>query len=172
MSAALLAAGCGGSHPSSLVSDGGSSGSSDTGPSTDGAAPRDGGPNDDAGDGTAPINVTADFFVAVDGKDSWSGTLAAPNAAASDGPFKTLGKAQTAVRAVSRTGRTTPIQVVVRGGTYILAAPWTFAAADAGTVAVPIVYAAYPGETPIVSGGVELGGWTSASAGTWTTTTQ
>lgn len=171
MSAALLAAGCGGSHPSSLVSDGGSNGSSDTGPSTDGASSGDGGPNDDAGDGTAPIGVTADFFVAVDGNDSWSGTLAAPNAAASDGPFKTLGKAQTAVRAVSRTGRTTPIQVVVRGGTYILAAPWTFAAADAGTVAVPIVYAAYPGETPIVSGGVELGGWTSASAGTWTTTT-
>jgi hypothetical protein len=172
VSAALLLAGCGGGSPSA-AGDGGSSGS-DTGtrPTLDGAMPGDSGSGDGlAGDGTTPINVTADFFVAVDGNDSWSGTLPAPNAAGSDGPFKTLTKAQTAVQGVSRTGRTTPIQVVVRGGTYTLTAPWTFAAADAGTAAVPIVYAAYPGETPVISGGTQLGGWTSPSSGTWTTTT-
>jgi hypothetical protein len=172
VSAALLLVGCGGGGSSPAVNDGGSSGpDTGRGPTMDGAMPGDGGSGDGAGDGTTPIHVTADFFVAVDGNDSWSGTLAAPNDAASDGPFQTLARAQTAVRGVSRTGRTTPIQVVVRGGTYTLTAPWTFAAADAGTAAVPIVYAAYPGETPIVSGGTQLGGWTSPSAGTWTTTT-
>lgn len=169
-----LLAGCGGGGASSTSNDGGSP-AADTGagPGPDGAVPHDAGSpeKDAAGDGSTPIQVTADFFVAVDGNDSWSGTLAAPNAAATDGPFKTLGRAQTAVRGVSRTGRTTPIQVVVRGGTYALTAPWTFTAADAGTAMVPVVYAAYPGEIPVVSGGVQLGGWTSPSAGTWTTTT-
>ena len=41
---------------------------------------------------------TADFFVAPDGNDSWSGTLAAPNTDRTDGPFASISRAQDAVR--------------------------------------------------------------------------
>ena len=40
----------------------------------------------------------ADFYVSTGGSDSWSGTLAAPNAQRSDGPFATLERARDAVR--------------------------------------------------------------------------
>ena len=40
----------------------------------------------------------ADFYVATDGNDAWSGTLASPNAAKTDGPFATLQRARDAVR--------------------------------------------------------------------------
>lgn len=40
----------------------------------------------------------ADFYVATNGNNDWSGTLAEPNAAKTDGPFSTLAKAQEAVR--------------------------------------------------------------------------
>ena len=112
----------------------------------------------------------ADFFVATNGNDSWSGTLAAPNSAGTDGPFATLGHAQTMVRSVSRSGRTTPITVSVRAGTYFLTNSWTFDATDAGTAAVPIVYAAYPCEAPVISGGFAIDSWTTDSSGALTAT--
>ena len=40
----------------------------------------------------------ADFYVSTQGNDSWSGTLAEPNATKTDGPFLTIGQAQKAVR--------------------------------------------------------------------------
>ena len=40
----------------------------------------------------------ADFYVAVNGNDDWSGTLAEPNADKTDGSFATLKRAQQAVR--------------------------------------------------------------------------
>ncbi|MFA5326800.1 MAG: DUF1349 domain-containing protein [Prolixibacteraceae bacterium] len=40
----------------------------------------------------------ADFYVATNGNDTWSGTLAEPNAAKTDGPFLTPERAQKAVR--------------------------------------------------------------------------
>ena len=39
-----------------------------------------------------------DFFVSVNGNDNWSGTLEAPNATNTDGPFATISRAQLAVR--------------------------------------------------------------------------
>ncbi|MDB4583819.1 hypothetical protein N9164_11750 [Draconibacterium sp.] len=39
----------------------------------------------------------ADFYVATNGNDKWSGRLSAPNATRTDGPFATLSKAQMAV---------------------------------------------------------------------------
>ena len=46
--------------------------------------------------------TAADFYVATDGNDAWSGTLASPNAEKSDGPFATLQRARDAVRAKGR----------------------------------------------------------------------
>lgn len=41
-----------------------------------------------------------DFFISTKGNDSWSGTLAEPNAAGTDGPFATVQRVQKAVRAL------------------------------------------------------------------------
>ena len=73
-----------------------------------------------AADGT--LDLKADFYVATDGSDAWSGRLPAANAARTDGPFGTLERARDAVRHVDRMRRTTPLVVMVRGGTYFSAA--------------------------------------------------
>jgi hypothetical protein len=120
-------------------------------------------------DTTAPDAATpaANFFVALDGSDAWSGTLATPTG--SDGPFATIAAAQLAVRGYVAAHPGEPVTVLVRDGTYYLTDALTFTAADSGTQAAPITWAAYPGEAPVVSGGVPITGWTDAGNGRWTT---
>src|SRR5882672_4184165 len=100
----------------------------------------------------------ADFFVATNGNDNWSGKLAVPNAGGNDGPFATLAKAQQAAHA-SKPQAT----ILVRGGTYFLEKPLSFSAADSNTT-----IAAYPSEAPIFSGGQRITGWKKDAQGWWT----
>jgi parallel beta-helix repeat protein len=107
-------------------------------------------------------NRQGTFFVAPNGRDSWSGALAEPNRTGTDGPFATLGRARDAVREwKSRPGgqAKSPIHVSVRGGKYFLNEPVVFTSGDSGAQESPIVYAAYPGEKPVVSGGRRITGW-------------
>ena len=100
------------------------------------------------------------LYVATDGNDAWSGTRAAPVADRSDGPFATLTRASDAIRErKGRDGLTRPITILVRGGKYYLEQPLVLRAEDSGTYEYPITYAAYPGEQPIISGGIEIDGW-------------
>ena len=46
--------------------------------------------------------ASANFYVAPNGKDSWSGKLPAPNANNTDGPFASVAKAQIAVQELSK----------------------------------------------------------------------
>ncbi|WP_448191915.1 cellulase family glycosylhydrolase [Azospirillum sp. sgz301742] len=94
------------------------------------------------------------YYVATNGNDSWTGLLAEPNVGNTDGPFLTLGKARDAMRA-SGLKRT-----IVRGGTYRFTTQMTLNTADNGTT-----WEAYPGETPILSGGEKLTGFASEGAG-------
>jgi hypothetical protein len=48
---------------------------------------------------------------------------------------------------------------MLRGGTYRLKQSVVFSGRDSGTEQAPITYAAYPGETPILSGGRPVTGW-------------
>ncbi len=118
--------------------------------------------------GTAPP-TSLTYYVAPNGNDSWSGTLAAPNAAASDGPFATIDHARAAVRALKKIGLT-QITVQIRGGTYYLPSTLQFTGADSGTPALSIAYQRYPGESPVISGGVRVANWTSAGGNVWKTT--
>jgi len=104
---------------------------------------------------------TAAFYVATDGNDAWSGKLAAPDAAKTDGPLATLRRARDAVRELkaAREGLTAPVTVMVRGGRYYLESTFDLTAADSGTADAPITYCAYPGETPVISGGRRITGW-------------
>jgi hypothetical protein len=103
----------------------------------------------------------ADFYVALNGNDRWSGRLASPNAKRTDGPFATIEAAQAAVRRLrSSQTKPTPVTVLIRGGVYELPAPITITPDESGSAGAPTVYAAYPGERPVLSGGKRLTGWT------------
>jgi hypothetical protein len=69
------------------------------------------------------------FYVATNGNDSWSGTLASPGRG--DGPFATIKRARDAIRRLGRPER--PITVYLRGGVYSLSEPLVFAPQDSGT---------------------------------------
>ena len=47
-------------------------------------------------------NAVADFYVSPKGNDSWSGTLAEANSSKDDGPFKTIARAQEAVKELKK----------------------------------------------------------------------
>src|SRR5690606_326772 len=85
------------------------------------------------------------------GDDSNPGTL--------DAPFLTLAKARDVVRAAS-VEMADDIHVYLRGGTYRLSETLVLTPEDSGKNGHSIVYQAYPGETPILSGSVQVTGWT------------
>ncbi len=100
----------------------------------------------------------ADFYVAPNGSDTAAGTRAAP--------FATPGRARDAARALRKT--TPParaITILLRGGRYEFTEPLALTRDDSGTKGSPLVFAAHPDETPILSGGtlakpkVEAGVW-------------
>lgn len=81
------------------------------------------------------------YYVSPSGNDANPGTLQLP--------FASIQRAQAAVQ--QKTG-----SVLLRGGTYYLAEPLVFTERDSGDKAAPVVYEAYPGEQPVLSGGVLL----------------
>ncbi len=101
----------------------------------------------------APVSL----YVSTQGSDAWSGTLAAPNAAGTDGPFATFTRARDEVRKLRGAG---PATVQVRGGIYPLAATLSLTAEDSGTAQTPVTWQAYPGEQPILIGGKTIAGFT------------
>ena len=119
--------------------------------------------------GSAPAPASVTFYVAPNGNDSWSGRLAAPNSANTDGPFATLDRARAFVQSIVKAGLTS-VTVQLRGGTYYLPDTVMFTAADSGSPALDIVYQNYPGESPRLSGGVRVQNWTNTGGNTWKTT--
>jgi len=118
----------------------------------------------------APLNIGtgADYFVATNGNDSWSGTLTAPNAKNTDGPFATIAHTQTAVQTLlaNANGRTTPVTVQIEGGNYYQQA-LTFTSADSGTSTLPVLWENYPNQTPVISGGMVVTGWTNTTGNSY-----
>ena len=102
---------------------------------------------------TADLNL----FVSPAGDDTWSGSIAAPNAEGTDGPVKTVTRARDRVR--ESRGAAEPVNVYLRGGVYPITEAITFTPEDSGTANAPISYRAYTGETPIISGGLAITGW-------------
>jgi hypothetical protein len=134
----------------------------------DAAADARGDATRDAGLDANVGTTVGDFYVATNGKDTWSGTLAAPNAGATDGPFLTFDRARLAVQPFKSAHPGKNVTVVFRGGTYLLPATLMFGASDSGAANQQISYTNYTGETPVVSGGIAISGWSQPSAGRWT----
>ena len=93
----------------------------------------------------------ATFYVAPTGSDSNPGTEAAP--------FKTITKAQKAVREINGT-MTGDIVVYLREGTYQLNSTVNFDERDGGKDGYYVRYKAYKGENPLITGGKPITGWT------------
>ena len=103
-----------------------------------------------AADGGA-ANAQATYYVSPQGNDCNPGTLALP--------FRTVTKARDVVRTVN-SAMTGDIIVYLRGGTYPLTSTLSFAAADSGTKSFYVKYLNHPSETPLLTGGQPIGGWT------------
>jgi hypothetical protein len=102
--------------------------------------------------------ATTNFYVdPVNGSDSNAGTSTAT-------AFKTIQAAKAAVRAVNA-NMSDDIVVNLRGGTYPLTSPISFGTGDSGTNGHTVVYQAYNGETPVITGAKAITGWTAASGG-------
>jgi hypothetical protein len=108
------------------------------------------------------------IYVAPTGNDAWSGSLASINGSKTDGPLATLGGALEKSRAARRQSPGAEIRVVLRGGTYALDRPLMLTPDDSG-----LALAAYPRETPVVTGEARLTGWrrSSVNSNLWETQT-
>jgi hypothetical protein len=124
-----------------------------------------------AEDARSPVTARADFYVATNGSDDWSGRLAIAAQNGADGPFATVDRARRAVRELkaAEPTRNRPITVLVHGGFYPVDRPITFEPADSGSADAPVIYAAYPGEEPLLSGGTLLTGWKHIADNRWQT---
>jgi hypothetical protein len=112
------------------------------------------------------VNPTVAYYVSPTGNDSNPGTLQLPLA--------TPQKAESLVVAnylgANCAKQTAPIIVQFLGGT------WTnlslnFTSADSGcSTAAPVIFEAYPGATPVFSGGVQVTNWVNTSGSLWQAT--
>ncbi|MFC1414730.1 hypothetical protein ACEZCY_36770 [Streptacidiphilus sp. N1-12] len=70
----------------------------------------------------------------------------------------------------ARAGHTADARVILGDGTYRLAAPLDFDAADSGSPGHPVVWTAAHGAHPVLSGATRVGDWTASSpSGAWST---
>jgi len=79
-------------------------------------------------------------------------------------PFLTLERARKAIRNINK-DMAGDVIVYLRDGTYELAEPLVFQAHDSGQNGYSVIYMAYPGENPVVTGGQRISGWIPAGNG-------
>ncbi|MBW8325106.1 MAG: hypothetical protein K0M50_10120 [Prolixibacteraceae bacterium] len=99
-------------------------------------------------------------YVSPSGNDRSDGTITRP--------LQSLSKAQAKVRILKKKGHQ-DITVVLRGGTYPIKNTLFFGPEDSGKEGHPIIWKAYEGEKPVLSGGTEAGNWQNGENGIWQT---
>ncbi|WP_127530110.1 sugar-binding protein [Paenibacillus kobensis] len=98
------------------------------------------------------------YYVSPSGDDVNPGTITAP--------FKTIQHARDIIRSVNAS-MTGDIYVYLRGGDYPVSSTIEFTPSDSGTNGYHIIYQAYPNETPVLNGGVQVSGWTQHAGNIW-----
>ena len=107
-------------------------------------------------------------YVCPDGNDAWSGLLAKPNAAQTDGPVASLIGARDAIRRLKADGKfNRPVRVIVDGEIQQFE-PLVLTPEDSGTAECPIIYgqAMYP--MPLITAGRRITGFKEGKDGVWT----
>ncbi len=103
------------------------------------------------------------IYVAPGGDDRAAGTEGAP--------FATPQRARDEIRRLRQLGLPAGgVRIVLRGGTYSLRQPLELTPEDSGTADSPIIWATYPGERPVLSGGWRIEGLRRNPDGSWSTT--
>ncbi len=102
------------------------------------------------------------FHVSPAGSDGWTGRLATPNEAGTDGPFASLTRARDAVREAKAADGLLEggIEVLVQSGDYFLDAPFELEAEDSGSEHAPVVYRAAEGAEVRLLGGRRVDNFT------------
>lgn len=85
--------------------------------------------------------------------------IASPSKDGKDGPLPSLAAARNAIRIYRQRHSNATFDVEVRGGTYFLCEPLKLDPEDSGAPQAPVIYEAYPGEHPVISGGEVVSGW-------------
>ena len=110
----------------------------------------------------APLSEAAplSLYVSPLGKDSWTGSLSAPDKAGLDGPLCTLTRARDELRRLKAAGKLPRGATVnLRGGVYRLSEPLRLGPEDSGTPAAPILWRAYRNEKVTLTGALPLSGF-------------
>jgi len=103
-----------------------------------------------------------EIHVAITGSDNNLGSAA--------DPLATIAEAQRRIRLINKEMQG-PIIVIIHGGTYVLSSPLEFLKNDSGQNGFQVIYEAADGETPILSGGIQVNGWQkSPDSPLWTMT--
>jgi hypothetical protein len=102
----------------------------------------------------------AEYYVSLNGNDQNPGTK--------NKPFRTIPRAQAAVREKIAEGLNKPLTVFLREGFYEISEPLIFGPQDSGTPSAPVTYASAPGETAVLSGGKRISGWKVCNNKVWT----
>ena len=95
-------------------------------------------------------SIQAVFYVSPNGSDENPGTV--------ELPFRTIERARDAVREINDDMHG-DIVVYLRDGVYEIERTIEFNEQDSGTNGYRVIYQAYPGENPIISGGTRVTGW-------------
>lgn len=92
------------------------------------------------------------FYVATNGNDSNPGSESAP--------FQSLERARDAVRSLPNSAfEDQDVYVLLRDGTYRITQPFQLSPVNSGRKVHDVVYASYPNETAVISGGVQITNW-------------
>jgi hypothetical protein len=106
--------------------------------------------------------LPVEYYVSTTGSDSNSGTRASP--------FLTIGRAQTAVRAIGG-AMNRDVVVYLRDGRYEISSTQTFTPLDSGQNGYTVTYRSFPNETARISGGQAIGSWSDQGGGLWRAST-
>ena len=82
-------------------------------------------------------------------------------------PFASVAAAQYEARELRRRAKVAgdePVKIILHDGIYPLTRPLVLGPEDSGTPTSPTVITAAPGEHPVLSGGVPIGGWKKLTA--------
>jgi hypothetical protein len=89
-----------------------------------------------------PVSLLS-YYVSPSGSDTAAGSISAP--------FATLEKARDTIRLLNSGQRAGGVTVFMRGGIHRRTGTFALTLQDSGTASAPIVYAAFPGEIPILT---------------------
>jgi hypothetical protein len=101
-----------------------------------------------------------DMYLALNGKNHWSGALPEPNAEGTDGPLASFREVLLRVAARKAQGDIpAPFTVWLRGGRYLIDKPIRLGPEHSA----PVTFASYPGEEAVLEGGIRITRWTPAT---------